>query len=83
MAFDGIVRAAVGLIPGVLWSGLAAATLHAAAAPIGSEPRFAVKVDAAVRVPMRDGVELAARIARPDAEGKFPAIVGYTPHRRL
>jgi putative CocE/NonD family hydrolase len=83
MAFDGIVRAAVGLILGVLWSGLTAATLQAGSAPGDSQPRYRVKVDAAVRVRMRDGVELAARIARPDAEGKFPAIVGYTPYRRL
>ncbi|MBI3923641.1 MAG: CocE/NonD family hydrolase [Armatimonadetes bacterium] len=29
---------------------------------------------------MRDGVELAASITRPDAEGKFPAIMEYTPY---
>ena len=35
------------------------------------------------RVPMRDGVELAAKITRPDAEGRFPAILEYNPYRRI
>jgi putative CocE/NonD family hydrolase len=53
-----------------------------AAGPL-SEPTYKVKVVADARVRMRDGVELAAKITRPDAEGRFPAIVGYTPYRRL
>ena len=36
-----------------------------------------------VRVPMRDGVELCAKITRPDAPGSFPAIMEYNPYRRL
>ena len=48
----------------------------------GYEAQYKVKVEF-VRVRMRDGVELAARIARPDAEGRFPAIMGYLPYRRL
>jgi hypothetical protein len=36
-----------------------------------------------VRVPMRDGVELCAKITRPDAPGAFPAIMEYNPYRRL
>jgi len=36
-----------------------------------------------VRVRMRDGVELAVRIIRPDAEGKFPAVMAYYPYRLL
>ncbi len=34
-------------------------------------------------VSMRDGVELAVRITRPDAEGRFPAIMEYNPYRRV
>ena len=48
----------------------------------GYEAQYKVKVEF-VRVRMRDGVELAARIARPDAEGRFPAIMAYYPYRRL
>ena len=36
-----------------------------------------------VRVPMRDGVELCAKITRPEAAGSFPAIMEYNPYRRL
>ena len=36
-----------------------------------------------VRVPMRDGVELAAKIVRPDAEGRFPGVMMYYPYRFL
>ena len=41
-----------------------------------------VKVEI-VRVPMRDGVELAVRIIRPDAEGEFPGVMSYSPYRRV
>ncbi|MBI3923096.1 MAG: hypothetical protein HY318_16870, partial [Armatimonadetes bacterium] len=44
------------------------------------EPEYEVKYERTVWVPMRDGVELAASITRPDAEGKFPAIMEYTPY---
>ncbi len=36
-----------------------------------------------VRVSMRDGVELCAKITRPDNAGSFPAIMEYNPYRRL
>ncbi len=35
------------------------------------------------RVAMRDGVELAIRIIRPDVEGRFPAVMIYYPYRFL
>jgi putative CocE/NonD family hydrolase len=56
----------------------AAAALHAA------EPaaKYKVKVIADARIRMRDGVEIAAKITRPDGEGKFPAIMSYNPYRR-
>jgi putative CocE/NonD family hydrolase len=52
----------------------------------GAEPeaKYKVRVIPNARIPMRDGVELAARITRPDTTTeKFPAILGYTPYRRL
>lgn len=45
----------------------------------GSEPIHKVKRDGEHMVPMRDGVHLAADIFRPDAEGKFPALVSLGP----
>jgi uncharacterized protein len=43
----------------------------------------AVRVLTGVRVAMRDGVELNVRITRPDAPGRFPAVMEYHPYRRL
>ena len=39
-----------------------------------SEPKYAVKEER-VKVPMRDGVYLAAEIYRPDAAGHFPILM--------
>jgi len=36
-----------------------------------------------LRVPMRDGVELCAKITRPDSDGPFPAVMEYNPYRRI
>jgi hypothetical protein len=47
------------------------------------DPQNDVRIDWRVRVRMRDGEELGAKITRPDAEGKFPALVEYNPYRRL
>ena len=35
-----------------------------------------------VKVPMRDGVRMAAHVFRPDAEGRFPGILLRTPYGR-
>ena len=48
-----------------------------------SRPEYEVRLDRRVRVPMRDGVELAAVVVRPRAEGRFPAIIAYNPYRWL
>ena len=40
-----------------------------------SRPQYGVKIQINVRVPMRDGVTLAADIYRPDAPGRFSAIL--------
>lgn len=47
------------------------------------EPVHGVKVLTGVRVTMRDGAELNVRITRPDASGRFPAVMEYHPYRRL
>src|SRR5206468_3201794 len=47
-----------------------------------SQPRFSVAIDRAVMVPMRDGTRLAADVYRPQAEGRFPAVVERTPYNR-
>ncbi|MDP6446040.1 MAG: CocE/NonD family hydrolase [Pirellulaceae bacterium] len=36
-----------------------------------------------IRVRMRDGVELCAKITRPDSSSSFPAVMEYNPYRRL
>jgi len=41
-----------------------------------------MKRDRDVMVPMRDGVRLCVDIYRPDAEGKFPALLSIAPHNK-
>ena len=48
-----------------------------------SESKYSVTIDRQVRVRMRDGVEIAAVIVRPEAPERFPAIMAYTPYRFL
>ncbi len=45
--------------------------------------RYAVCTDRTTRARMRDGVELGMVIVRPDAPGRFPAIMSYNPYRTL
>jgi putative CocE/NonD family hydrolase len=45
-----------------------------------SKPTHRVRIDNDVRVPMRDGVTLSVDIYRPDATGRFPAILIRTPY---
>jgi len=47
----------------------------ALAAEPASEAVYSVKHEVKVPVPMRDGVKLAAETYRPDAPGKFPALM--------
>jgi len=51
-----------------------------AATPSGS--LYPVTMQSNVRIPMRDGVTLAADIYRPDAPGSFPVILERTPYNR-
>jgi hypothetical protein len=48
-----------------------------------SEPQFKVKVSNHIWARMPDGVDLAVVVTRPDAEGKFPAIMSYNPYHAL
>ncbi len=45
-----------------------------------SERKYGVVVERHVKIPMSDGVRLNADIFRPDAPGKFPAILGFHPY---
>ncbi len=47
-----------------------------------STPRFGVRVTRSVRIPVRDGVRLAATLYRPDAEGRYPALLESVPYRK-
>ena len=52
-------------------------------APERSEPRYATFSDHDARIPMRDGVRLAADVLRPHAGGmKFPALVTTSVYTR-
>ena len=44
----------------------------------GSTPKYRVKVQFNVKVPMRDGVNLSADIYRPDAPSRFPGLLMRT-----
>ncbi|MDH4269317.1 MAG: CocE/NonD family hydrolase [Dehalococcoidia bacterium] len=47
---------------------------------VGLKPMYGVKVEKNVYVPARDGVRLAVDIYRPDAPGKFPALLALSPY---
>jgi putative CocE/NonD family hydrolase len=44
--------------------------------------RAAIDIQLDVRIPMRDGVDLAANIFRPSAEGRFPVLLVRTPYNK-
>jgi putative CocE/NonD family hydrolase len=48
----------------------------------GQSAPFEVKSEMGVMVAMRDGVELATNVFRPDAEGRFPVVLLRTPYGR-
>ena len=45
-----------------------------------SQPSYKVIEELDVKVTMRDGIRLSTNIYRPDAEGKFPALLTRTPY---
>ncbi|HEX7400438.1 MAG TPA: CocE/NonD family hydrolase, partial [Candidatus Limnocylindrales bacterium] len=58
---------------------------HAAAVrryrPAGTAVGYGVRTEQ-VRIPMDDGVRLAATFYRPDAPGPFPALLESIPYRK-
>ena len=50
--------------------------------PVALKASFSVRTERAVMIPVRDGKRLSADLFRPDAEGRFPAIVMYHPYRK-
>lgn len=47
-----------------------------------SQPKYEMIVEDEVSFPMRDGIELATDIYRPDADGKFPVVLVRTPYKK-
>jgi predicted acyl esterase len=47
-----------------------------------SQPQYKMKVKKDLAVPVRDGIHLAADIYYPDAPGKFPVLIGFSPYVR-
>lgn len=47
-----------------------------------SEPDFAMRRTNNVRITMRDGTELLADLFQPDSDGRFPALVSFSPYPR-
>lgn len=45
-----------------------------------SQPKYAIKEEKDIYVPMRDSVRLAIDIYRPDAQGTFPALLAMSPY---
>jgi putative CocE/NonD family hydrolase len=46
----------------------------------GSKPIYKVRVEKNIYVTMRDNIKIACDIYRPDADGKFPALLGMSPY---
>jgi hypothetical protein len=47
-----------------------------------STPEHATRTELDLALPMRDGVSLLADVIRPDGEGRFPALVAFSPYPR-
>jgi len=50
--------------------------------PVVMEPKYKVRIQRNVMIPMRDGTRLSADLIRPEAEGRFPALIEYHPYRK-
>jgi predicted acyl esterase len=47
-----------------------------------SQPTFTIRDEHDHEIAMRDGVKLVADVLRPDADGRFPALVAFSPYPR-
>jgi len=45
-------------------------------------PTYGIVIEKDVDVPMRDGARLRADVFRPDAAGRFPAILNLGPYQK-
>jgi predicted acyl esterase len=45
-------------------------------------PRFAVRRERNLRIPMPDGATLAADLFLPNAPGRYPVVMEYLPYRK-
>src|SRR5512139_3412998 len=49
-----------------------------------SQPVYTTKVEGTdIPVPMRDGARLAVDVYRPDADGRFPALLAFAVHNKF
>jgi hypothetical protein len=56
---------------------------HAPLPPYDRQPEYErMQQERDVMVPMQDGVHLRVDIYRPDAPGKFPALLAFAPHNK-
>jgi putative CocE/NonD family hydrolase len=46
------------------------------------QPKYRVRIERNILIPMRDGKRLAADLIRPAAEGRFPVLIEYHPYRK-
>ncbi|MGH7292580.1 MAG: CocE/NonD family hydrolase, partial [Myxococcota bacterium] len=47
-----------------------------------SVPTHSIRHDDNLTIAMRDGVDLLADVHRPDADGRFPALIAASPYPR-
>lgn len=47
-----------------------------------SKPEFEVRIERNVKVPVRDGIELATDLYFPDRPGKYPVVLIRTPYKK-
>lgn len=45
-----------------------------------SQPEYGIAKEKDIFAPLRDGVKLAVDVYRPDAAGKFPALLAISPY---
>jgi predicted acyl esterase len=45
-----------------------------------SQPEYGIRMEKDIYVTVRDGVRLAVNVYRPDADGKFPALLALSPY---
>src|SRR5262249_29537979 len=61
---------------------LVALAMAATAGGAEGPARYPVRVERNVRIPTRDGVTLSADLIRPDADGRFAAVIEDIPSRQ-